>query len=271
MNALILPFTYPVMADAALIALIVAIPAALLSCFLVLKGWALMGDGISHAVLPGIVLAYAMGLPLLVGAFAAGMICALASGWLDENSRIKPDTALGVVMAGMFALGLILFTVFPPGVHLDHILFGNILGIGAQDFAQGVPIAAAVTAILILKWRDFALLAFDPVQARVSGLRVGWLHYGMLAMIAASVVAMLSAVGIILAVGLLIAPGAIAFLLTRRLAMMMVLAAVTAILASLLGIWASFWLDSAPAPTIIVILTGMFVLAFLWRQVAPRP
>ena len=270
MNALILPFTFPVMADAALIAVIVAIPAALLSCFLVLKGWALMGDGISHAVLPGIVLAYALGVPLLVGAFAAGMICALSSGWLDANSRIKPDTALGVVMAGMFAVGLILFTVFPPGVHLDHILFGNILGIGPGDFGQALPIAAVVTLALLLKWRDFALLAFDPVQARVSGLRVGWLHYGMLAMIAASVVAMLSAVGIILAVGLLIAPGAIAFLLTRRLAAMMALACAVAVASSLAGIWASFWLDSAPAPTIIVILTALFVLAFAWRQLAPR-
>ena len=271
MNALILPFTFPVMADAALIAVIVAVPAALLSCFLVLKGWALMGDGISHAVLPGIVLAYAMGVPLLVGAFAAGMVCALSSGWLDANSRIKSDTALGVVMAGMFAVGLILFTVFPPGVHLDHILFGNILGIGPGDFAQALPIAAVVTlALLLLKWRDFALLAFDPVQARVSGLRVGWLHYGMLAMIAASVVAMLSAVGIILAVGLLIAPGAIAFLLTRRLAVMMALATAIAVASALAGIWASFWLDSAPAPTIIVILTAVFVLAFAWRQMAPR-
>ncbi|WP_410216999.1 metal ABC transporter permease [Paracoccus sp. (in: a-proteobacteria)] len=270
MNALVLPFTYPVMADAALIAVIVAVPAALLSCFLVLKGWALMGDGISHAVLPGIVLAYAFGLPLLLGAFVAGMICALSSGWLDANSRIKPDTALGVVMAGMFALGLIFYTVFPPGVHLDHILFGNILGIGPGDFAQAAPVALAVTLALVLKWRDFALLAFDPVQARVSGLAVGWLHYGMLAMIAASVVAMLSSVGIILSVGLLIAPGAIAFLLTRRLAVMMALATTIAVGASLGGIWASFWLDSAPAPTIIVILTALFVLAFGWRQVAVR-
>ncbi|TJZ86198.1 metal ABC transporter permease [Paracoccus hibiscisoli] len=271
MNALILPFSYPLMADAAMIAVIVAIPAALLSCFLVLKGWALMGDGISHAVLPGIVLAYAMGLPLLIGAFIAGMICALSAGWLDANSRIKPDTALGVVMAGLFAFGLILFTLFPPGIHLDHILFGNILGIGPADFAQAAPIALAVSAILLLKWRDFALLAFDPVQARVSGLATNWLHYGMLAMIAASVVAMLSAVGIILAVGLLIAPGAIAFLLTRRLAAMMALATATAVVSSLAGIWTSFWLNSAPAPTIIVILTALFVLAFGWRQLAPRP
>ncbi|MGZ3217312.1 metal ABC transporter permease [Paracoccus sp. T5] len=270
MTNILLPFSYPVMADAALIAVIVAVPAAMLSCFLVLKGWALMGDGISHAVLPGVVLAYAAGVPLLVGAFIAGMICALASGWLDANSRIKPDTALGVVMSGLFALGLILFTVFPPGVHLDHILFGNILGIGPGDFAQAIPIALAVTLALALKWRDFAVLAFDPVQARVSGLTVGWLHYGMLAMIAASVVAMLSAVGIILAVGLLIAPGAIAFLMTRRLSVMLVLAVTIAVGASLAGVWSSFWLDSAPAPTIIVILTALFVLAFLWRQIADR-
>jgi len=266
MNGLILPFTFPFMADAAMIAVIVAIPAALLSCFLVLKGWALMGDGISHAVLPGIVLAYAMGLPLLVGAFAAGMICALSSGWLDANSRIKPDTALGVVMAGMFAVGLILFTVFPPGVHLDHILFGNILGVGAQDFLQAIPIAAIVSLVLLMKWRDFALLAFDPVQARVSGLATGWLHYGMLAMVAAAVVAMMSAVGIILAVGLLIAPGAIAFLLTRRLAVMLILSITIAVSAAIAGIWTSFWLDSAPAPTIIVILTAAFILTLVWHQ-----
>lgn len=271
MNALLLPFSFPVMTDALMIAVIVAVPAALLSCFLVLKGWALMGDGISHAVLPGIVLAYALGFPLIVGAFVAGMICALASGWLDANSRIKSDTALGIVMAGMFAVGLILFTAMPSNVHLDHILFGNILGIGPADFAQALPIAIIVTLVLVLKWRDFAVQAFDPVQARVAGLATGWLHYGMLAMIAASVVAMLSSVGIILSVGLLIAPGAIAFLLTRRLQAMMAVSVGVAVGATVLGIWSSFWLDSAPAPTIIVILTAIFVGTFIWRQFAgPR-
>ncbi|MDN5568855.1 MAG: metal ABC transporter permease, partial [Paracoccus sp. (in: a-proteobacteria)] len=113
MTTLLLPFSFPVMSDALLIAVIVAVPAALLSCFLVLKGWALMGDGISHAVLPGIVLAYALGIPLVIGAFIAGMVCALTSGWLDANSRIKSDTALGIVMAGIFAVGLILYTAMP--------------------------------------------------------------------------------------------------------------------------------------------------------------
>ena len=125
-----------------------------------------------------------------------------------------------------------------------------------------------MTLVLVLKWRDFAVQAFDPVHARVAGLATGWLHYGMLAMIAASVVAMLSSVGIILSVGLLIAPGAIAFLLTRRLQVMMAVSVGVAVGATVLGIWSSFWLDSAPAPTIIVILTAIFVLTFVWRQFA---
>ncbi|MTD99592.1 hypothetical protein GIY56_04750 [Paracoccus sp. YIM 132242] len=270
MTWLTAPFAFPFMVEAMLITAIVSIPAALLSCFLVLRGWALMGDGISHAVLPGIVLAYLAGIPLLIGAFVAGMICALSAGWLDANSRVKPDTTLGVVMSGMFGLGIVIYTQFPTDVHLDHILFGNILGIGRDDFISAGSISAVVSSVLILKWRDFALLVFDPVQARVAGLAIGWLHYGMLAMISAVVVAMLSAVGIILSVALLIAPGAIAFLLTRRLQAMLVLSVVIAVASSLAGIWISFWLDSAPAPTIVVVMTALFALVFFWRQLTHR-
>ncbi|MGN7869004.1 metal ABC transporter permease [Paracoccus sp. 22332] len=264
------PFAFPFMVDALLIAVIVAIPASLLSCFLVLRGWALMGDGISHAVLPGIVIAYLAGIPLLIGAFVAGMICALAAGWLDANSRVKPDTTLGVVMSGMFGLGIVIYTQFPTDVHLDHILFGNILGVGPEDFISAGSISAVVALVLVLKWRDFALFVFDPVQARVAGLPVAWLHYGMLAMISAVVVAMLSAVGIILSVSLLIAPGAIAFLLTRRLQAMLALSVLIGTGSSLLGIWISFWLDSAPAPTIVVVMTALFTLVFAWRQLTAR-
>ncbi|MDQ1899691.1 metal ABC transporter permease [Paracoccus sp. WLY502] len=270
MSWLTAPFAFPFMVEAMLIAVIVSIPAALLSCFLVLRGWALMGDGISHAVLPGIVLAYLAGIPLLIGAFVAGMICALSAGWLDANSRIKPDTTLGVVMAGMFGLGLVIYTQFPTDVHLDHILFGNILGVGRDDFLSAGSISAVVGLVLVLKWRDFALLVFDPVQARVAGLATGWLHYGMLAMISAVVVAMLSAVGIILSVALLIAPGAIAFLLTSRLQAMLALSVAIGAGSSLAGIWISFWLDSAPAPTIVVVMTALFTLVFFWRQLATR-
>ena len=212
---LLQPFQFPFMQNAFLIALIVAPPCALLSCFLVLKGWALMGDAVSHAVLPGIVLAYMAGVPLLVGAFVAGLGSALVTGWLADNSRIKRDTVMGVVFSAMFAGGIVLHTAFPTDVHLDHILFGNMLGVGAADLWTAALIALPVTLIL--------------------------------------------------AIGLLIAPGAIAFLLTRSFGAMLLTATLVCVVAMIGGIWISFFLDSAPGPTIILILTALFLLAFLRR------
>jgi len=261
-DGLLAPFQFPFMQNAFWIALIVAPPTALLSCFLVLKGWALMGDAVSHAVLPGIVLAYLAGLPLLLGAFVAGLSTALLTGWVADNSRIKRDTAMGVVFSAMFALGIVLFTAFPSEMHLDHILFGNMLGIGRGDLIVAAAIAGPVTLILALKWRDLMLHAFDPAQAQVSGLRTGILHYGLLAILSLTIVATLSSVGLILAIGLLIAPGAIAFLVTRRFGIMLLTATSVSLTAMLAGVWASFYLDSAPAPTIILFLTGMFLAAF---------
>ena len=269
-NWLVLPFSFPFMRDAVVLGLMMALPAGLLSCFLVLRGWSLMGDAVSHAILPGVVLAYVAGLPLILGAFVAGLGSAMAAGWLQGNSRVKRDTVLGVVMSGMFGLGVVLYTAIPSDLHLDHILFGNMLGIGPEDLRLGAIVSAVVGGILLMKWRDLALAGFDPVQARVSGLAVRWLDYGLLAMISATVVAMLSAVGIILSVALLIAPGAIAFLVTRRLSAMLVVAVAVAALSTVLGVWASFWLDSAPAPTVVLVLLGQFVLAFLWRNLATR-
>jgi manganese/iron transport system permease protein len=210
-EALVLPFQFPFMQNAFWVALIVAPPCALLSCFLVLKGWALMGDAVSHAVLPGIVIAYLAGLPLLLGAFVAGLGSALLTGFLADNSRVKRDTVMGVVFSGMFALGVVLHTAFPSELHLDKVLFGNMLGVGRADLRTALAIAAPVTLVLALKWRELMLHAFDPAQAQVSGLRTGLLHYGLLAILALTIVATLSSVGLILAIGLLIAPGAIAF------------------------------------------------------------
>ncbi len=269
-DALIQPFQFPFMQNAFLIALIVAPPCALLSCFLVLKGWALMGDAVSHAVLPGIVLAHMAGLPLLLGAFIAGLGSALLTGYLAENSRIKRDTVMGVVFSAMFALGVVLITAFPTDLHLDHILFGNMLGVGKTDLITAAAIAIPVTLVLALKWRDLMLHAFDPAQAQVSGLRTNLLHYGLLAILALTIVATLSSVGLILAIGLLIAPGAIAFLLTRSFGAMLLVATGVCLLAMLAGTWASFHLDSATAPTIILILTGLFLVAFFRRVLLTR-
>lgn len=264
------PFAYGFMREAFLIAAIIALPAALLSCFLVLKGWSLMGDAISHAVLPGVVLAHLLGWPLVAGAFAAGMVTALASGFLQENSRVKQDTVLGVVMSGMFAAGIVLYVAVVPSVDLFHILFGNIFGVDAGQIRRTGLIAAVVGGAILLNWRALTLHSFDPVQARVAGLPVGWLHYGLLAAISLTVVAMLSSVGIVLAVGLLIAPGAIAFLVTRRMQAMLAVASSVSLTACIAGVWLSFWIDSAPAPTIILVLTSFFVAAFLWRQIRNR-
>ena len=267
-ETLLLPFQFPFMQQAFAISLLVAVPSALLSCFLVLKGWSLMGDAVSHAVLPGIVLAYVAGIPLAIGAFAAGMFCALATGYLKENSRIKEDTVMGVVFSGMFGLGIVLYTKIQTEVHLDHILFGDMLGVSWSDVAESGLIAAFCVAVIGIFRRDLLLHAFDPQHAQAIGLPVRLLHYGLLAVLSLTVVGALKAVGIILAIALLISPGAIAFLLTTRFERMLAVAVAVAVAASLAGIYLSFFLDSAPAPTIVLLLSLFFVAAFLlsrWR------
>ncbi len=260
---LVQPFQFAFMNNAFAIMAMISVPMALLSCFLVLKGWSLMGDAISHAVLPGVVLAYLLHIPLVIGAFVAGMFCALTTGFLKENSRVKQDTVMGIVFSGMFGLGIVMYTKISTDVHLDHILFGNMLGIGLQDLWTAGVIAAVVTAVILAKRRDFMLHAFDPVQAQAVGLPVRFLHYGLLAMISLSIVATLSAVGIILSIGLLIAPGAIAFLITSRFDRMLMIAVAVTMISGFLGVYLSFFIDSAPAPTVILVLTAVFIAAFV--------
>lgn len=270
MQELLLPLQFPFIQNAMLIVALIAPAAAMLSCLLVLKGWSLMGDATSHAVLPGVVLAYLAGIPLIIGAFLAGLVCALGTGFITENSRIKQDTVMGVVFSGMFGLGIVIYTQVETALHLDHILFGNMLGVGTTDLWTAGLISGGVALILGVKWRDFLAHSFDPVQAKMIGLHVGALHYGLLAILSATIVAMLSSVGIILSIAYLIAPGAIAFLLTRRFSAMMVVSIGVALMAGVTGIYASFWLDAAPAPTIVLILTGMFLAALALRRLGER-
>jgi manganese/iron transport system permease protein len=261
-HTILLPFSFAFMQQALLISVLIAVPMALLSSFLVLKGWSLMGDAISHAVLPGVVLAYIAGLPLAIGAFAAGMTCAVATGFLKENSRIKEDTVMGVVFSGMFGLGIVLYTSIQTEVHLDHILFGDMLGVTWGDIAETGAIAAVATAVVTLWRRDLLLHAFDAQHAQAIGLPVRLLHYGLLSILSLTIVGALKAVGIILAISMLIAPGAIAYLLTDRFERMLAVAVVVAVTVSFLGVYASFFIDSAPAPTIVLLMSLVFVLAF---------
>lgn len=269
-ETLLMPFQFPFMQQAFIISMLVALPMGLLSPYLVLKGWSLMGDAISHAVLPGIVIAYIVGLPLALGAFAAGLLCAIATGFLKDNSRIKEDTAMGVVFSGMFGLGLVMFVAVETNVHLTHILFGDVLGISWRDIAETGAIAGATVVALILFGRDLMLFSFDPGHARTVGLKVRLLHYGLLTMLSLTIVGGLQAVGIILAIAFLIAPGAIAFLMTRTFRAMVLVAAGVAVFSAALGIYLSFFIDSAPAPTIVLVMSTLFILSFAWSQIRDR-
>jgi manganese/iron transport system permease protein len=261
---IVLPLSYPFMQRALIVALLVGAVCAVLSCYLVLKGWSLMGDAISHAVLPGIVIAYVLGLPLALGAFAAGLFCGVFTGYLKENSRIKEDTVMGIVFSGMFGFGLVLFTKIETDQHLNHILFGNVLGVSVRDLVETAIIAGGTLLIVLVKRRDLLLYCFDPNHARAIGLPVRVLHYGLLVLLALTIVSSLKAVGIILVIAMLIAPGATAFLLTDRFDRMLLIAVVVATFSSALGTILSFHLDAATGACIVLVQAFVFILAFLF-------
>ncbi|MDG1529895.1 MAG: metal ABC transporter permease [Paracoccaceae bacterium] len=269
METLLLPFQFEFMRFAFWGAILLSVPMSLLSCFLILKGWSLMGDAVSHAVLPGIVLAYILGAPLAIGAFFAGLFCAIATGFIAENTRVKQDTVMGIVFSGMFAIGLVMYTAIQSDVHLDHILYGNILGLVRFDLIEVALVTFLVGGGILLRWRDLLLCAFDAAQAKAAGLPVRFLHYALLIALSMTIVSALKSVGIILAISFLIAPGAIAFLLTREFYKMMTVSFLVALSSSFIGVYASFFLNSAPAATIVLVMTVFFIAAFIttqWRQ-----
>ncbi len=263
---LVMPFQFVFMQNAFWVALILSVPTAVLSCFLVVRGWALMGDAISHAVLPGIAIAYILGIPLLIGAFLAGMFCAWGTGFLSNNSRIKEDTIMGVIFSGMFGLGIVLFVAFETSAHLDHILFGNILGVSKADIFTALIITLMIIIFFVIFWRDLMLFSFDPIQAKALALPTKFLHYGLLAALSLVIIATLKAVGLILAIGLFILPGAIAFLLSQRLSSMLIISIFFNICSMEIGLYLSFFIDSAPAPTIVLVLTFVFFLVFFRKN-----
>ncbi|HJU30430.1 MAG TPA: metal ABC transporter permease [Hyphomicrobiaceae bacterium] len=268
-DLVVVPLSYGFMQRALVVAVLVGAVCSVLSCYLILKGWSLMGDAISHAVLPGIVIAFVLGLPLAVGAFAAGLGCAAATGYLKENSRVKEDTVMGIVFSGMFGFGLVLFTKVDTDQHLNHILFGDMLGITARDLAETGIVAGGTLLAVLVKRRDLLVYCFDPQHARAVGLPVRLLHYGLLSLLALTIVASLKAVGIILVVAMLIAPGAIAYLISNRFDHMLAIAAAAAIGSCVVGTLVSFHVDGATGPCIVLIQMAIFVVAFLATRRRP--
>lgn len=267
MNALLEPFQYAFMQDALLVGMLIGAMCAVLSCFLILKGWSLMGDAVSHAVLPGIVLAYIAGIPLIIGAFAAGLFCATGSGFVKRHSRIKEETAMGVVFTGLFAFGLVLFSKTPSDLHLDHILVGNILGISKAQVLQTLWIGSCVLVISLLLRRDLLLICFDPVQARVMALPDQFLAYLLLGLLALAIVVAMQAVGIILVVAMLITPGCVAYLWTDRFDRMLMISVLSSVIATIFGILVSYHADLSTSGCIVLAQASLFVLSLV---VAPK-
>jgi manganese/iron transport system permease protein len=258
------PLIHGFMRDALLVGCVVGAMCAVLSCFLVLKGWSLMGDAISHAVLPGIVLAYIAGLPLALGAFAAGLLCAGGTGFIKQNSRLKEDAAMGVVFTGLFAFGVVLFSRTESDMHLDHILVGNILGIGKGQVAQTLALGGGVLAVTLALRRDLLLICFDPGQARVLALPDRFLNYLLLALLAAAIVVAIQAVGIILVTAMLVTPGSIGQLWTDRFDRMLAVAVASAVGSTVVGIFASYHSDASPGGCIVLTQGLLFFASLLF-------
>lgn len=264
MNRLLEPFSFPFMVDAMIVGVAVAAVCAVLSCYLVLKGWSLMGDAISHAVLPGIVIAYAVGVPLAVGAFTSGLLCAVLTGFIKANSRVKEDTVMGVVFTGLFAFGLVIFTKVKSDLHLDHILFGNILGLEAGDLRDTLIVAGITLATILALRRDLLLYCFDPSHARTIGLPTGMLYYLLLSLLAVTIVVSLKAVGIILVIAMLVTPGSIAYLLTDRFNQMLVIATTSAVGSSFFGVYLSFFINASTGACIVLLQAAIFLIALFF-------
>ena len=260
MNILTDALQYPFMQQALAIALLLGITCALLSCYIVLKGWALMGDAISHAILPGIVIAAGLGLPLIAGAFAAGLTCTLATGWLERRSTLQSDTLLGITFSTLFAAGILLFQHSDSDQHLTHILFGNLLGMLPAQRWQVITICALVLLILAGKWRDYMLFIFDEAQARLAGLSVPLLHTSLLIMLTLTAIGAMQAVGVVLVVAMLIAPGVSAQLVTTRFHHTLVVAVVLAVVANITGVLISFHLDASTGASIVLCQAAGFFL-----------
>ncbi|KZF05745.1 hypothetical protein A2J03_05250 [Rhodococcus sp. EPR-157] len=258
------PLQYTFMQRALLVTIVASIVCAVLSCWLVLIGWSLMGDAVSHAVLPGVALSYLLGAPFAIGALLFALVAVGAIGVVRNTTHVKEDAAIGVVFTTLFALGVVLISKFPSQIDLNHILFGNLLGVSQGDMWQVVVLGGFAFVVMIVKRRDFTLFAFDRTQARAVGISPAFLSGLMLTLLALTTVGALQAVGVILVVAMLITPGATAYLLTQRFGRMLLLAPAIGVGCAVVGIYVSFYLDVSSGGTVVLAQGSVFTLAYLF-------
>jgi manganese transport system permease protein len=264
LNWFIEPLQSDFMSRALVVTLVAAITCAVLSCWLVQIGWSLMGDAVSHAVLPGVAISYILGWPFAIGAFIFGAGAVALIGGVRATTKIKADAAIGVVFTALFALGLVIISVTPSQTDLNHILFGNVLGVSDVDITQVVVIGFIATAILLLKRRDLTLFAFDPSHANAIGISTKKLSVLLLGLLALTVVVALQAVGIVLVVAMLITPGATAYLMTKKFDRMIAYSVLVTSVSAIAGIYASYWLDVATGGAVVLAQAAAFTVAYLF-------
>jgi manganese/iron transport system permease protein len=263
-DALLVPFEYDYMVKAMWVSALIGGVCGLLSCFITLKGWSLMGDALSHAVVPGVALAYLIGAPFALGAFLSGLLAAAGMGFVKTKTQLREDAVIGIVFTAFFAAGVLLISLYPAGLSLRTIIFGNILGISDPDVTQVAAISLVTVVVLGLKLPDLVLFCFDPNQARAIGLNVHVLHYTLLTLLAATAVAALQTVGACLVVATLVTPGATAYLLTDRFNRMLAIAGTIGVTTSFAGAYASYHLDGSTGGCIVVLQTLVFLTALVF-------
>ena len=261
------PLGYAYMRHAMLAAALAGGVCAFLSCFLMLRGWSLMGDAISHAIVPGVAGAYLLGLPYSLGAFFSGALAAGVMLLINSRTRLKQDVVIGVTFSTFLGLGLFIISLAPAGISIQTIALGNVLAITPGDLAQLVAISLLTFLALLLKWRDWLAVFFDEGHARSVGLHVTALKAGFFAMLAACTIAAMQAVGAFLVIALIITPGATAWLLSDRFGRVAAIATAIGVASGLIGAWASYFLDGATGAVIVLLQTALFALAFVF---APR-
>lgn len=266
LEALIEPLQYGFMQRSLIIAILVGLLCAVVGSYLMVQRLALLGDAIGHSVLPGLAIAFMLGTNIFVGAFIAGVVSTMAIAWIRTRSPIKEDAAMGIVFSAFFALGITLITLIQKDnkIDLNHFLFGNILGVTIEEVRDTAIIAAIVLLVVFLLYKQLLFYTFDPLGAQAAGLPVNLLNFGLMVLIALTIVASMKAVGVILVLSLLITPGATAYLLVKRLHQVMILGASIGIFSSISGMYLSYFFNLPSGPAIVLVASGLFLLALLF-------
>ena len=263
-DLLLEPFSYNYMVNAMWVSALVGGVCAFLSAYLMLKGWSLIGDALSHSIVPGVAGAYMLGLPFSLGAFISGGLAAVAMLFLSQRTKLREDAVIGLIFTGFFGLGLFMVSLSPTSVDVQSIVLGNILAITPEDTLQLVLISVVTLGVMLVIWKDLMVTFFDESHARSIGLRTTWLKAIFFTLLSAATVAAMQTVGAFLVIAMVVTPGATAYLLTDRFPRLIIIAIVVGVLSSLVGAYLSYFLDGATGGIIVVLQTLVFLLAFVF-------